>query len=113
MSPTIEAPAEGLVGEFRRPRWGEVWAFVGCEGSVIVHRVLGRTWRNEWLLRGDGAPRTDRAVRRAELVGPVGLLRSNGKVREIRRSRVMAMRLHLRRVKGRMRWWATTTRPGS
>lgn len=116
MLPTIEAPAEGLIGGFQRPKWGEVWAFVAPEGSVTVHRVLGRNLRGLWVMRGDGAPMTDGPVGAGSLVGPVHMLRRSGRVCGLRRSRAMAVRLHLRRISGRLRWLVlcrlTRGRPG-
>jgi hypothetical protein len=107
MLPTIESPAEGLVGGFEHPKWGEVWAFVTSEGSVTVHRVLGRNRRGLWVMRGDGAPRTDGPVGEGALIGPVRALRCVGEVQGLRRSRAMALRLHLRRISGRLRWIVT------
>lgn len=104
MLPTIDAPAEGLVGGFERPKWGEVWAFVAPGGSVTVHRVLGRNCRGLWVMRGDGASRTDERVRAACLIGPVHLLRRDDGIQNLDRSRAMAVRLHFRRFRGRLRW---------
>lgn len=104
MLPTIDPPAEGLVGGFESPRWGEVWAFVVPGGLVTVHRVLGRNREGLWVMRGDGAPRTDAPVRESSLVGPVRLLRREGRTYALDRSRRMAVRLQIRRISGSVRW---------
>lgn len=117
MLPTVNVPAEGLVGAVRRPKWGEVWAFVDCGGSVTVHRALGRDRRGRWVMRGDGAPRTDAPVSTSCLVGPVQLIRRDDRISALARSRSMVIRLHLRRVSGSIRWfvhhWITQRRPDS
>lgn len=103
MLPTVEAPAEGLVGVAEHPRWGEVWAFVDSGGSITVHRVLGRGRGGRWIMRGDGAPRTDPPVYESVLVGPVRRMRRNGRTHDLGRSRRMAVRLQARRVLGAFR----------
>ena len=103
MLPTIEALSEGLVTAIRRPRWGEVWAFVDARGELTVHRVIARLRGDRWLLRGGGSEHTDAPVDASLLIGPVRVVRHQGRTRQLRRSRLMALRLHARRLVGLLR----------
>jgi len=61
-----------------RPRPGEVWAFVGDDGRVIVHRI--RTIGPDTVThRGVGNYRDDRPVGRDRLVGRVVSSSSDGR----------------------------------
>jgi hypothetical protein len=52
-----------------RPRRGEVWAFVGDDGALVVHRVVRAAGVDAWVLQGDGNRGYDAAVPTARLVG--------------------------------------------
>ncbi|MFV0317523.1 MAG: helix-turn-helix transcriptional regulator [Microthrixaceae bacterium] len=112
MEPTVTAPADALIEPAAKPRWGEVWAFVSATGELTVHRVLHQRPDRRWVLRGDGAQRTDVPVGPESLVGRVVRIRARsalgggdtGKAGvELARSRSMALRLQGRRVVGKVR----------
>jgi hypothetical protein len=68
MRPTIPAPAEVRVVARERPRIGEVWAFVGPGGRVVVHRCERRTAEG-YVFHGDGRAPADPVTPPDLLVG--------------------------------------------
>jgi len=68
MRPTIQAPAEVRVVARDRPRIGEVWAFVGPAGRVVVHRCERRTPEG-YVFHGDGRAPADPVTPPDLLVG--------------------------------------------
>jgi len=70
MQPTIAPPAEVRVVARRRPRMGEVWAFVGPDGSIVVHRYERRS-RGGLVFHGDALVPTDPVTAPDVLVGRV------------------------------------------
>jgi hypothetical protein len=70
MSPTISPPARVLVVARARPRRGEVWAFVGGDRTVVVHRYVRRAGEG-CQFKGDGSESWDPPVAQGRLVGRV------------------------------------------
>jgi hypothetical protein len=70
MFPTIEPPGRVLVRAAAQPRPGEVWAFIGRNGELLVHRHV-RQRRGGHLFRGDNRQHDDAPVEAAQLVGRV------------------------------------------
>ena len=68
MRPTIVAPADVRVVARDRPRVGEVWAFVGPAGRVVVHRCERRT-PDGYVFHGDGRAPADPVTPPDLLVG--------------------------------------------
>ncbi len=64
------------------PRFGEVWAFCAADGSVIVHRCIGRR-AGCYRFRGD-ASGADPLVPPVRLIGRVVAVESGGAVRALR-----------------------------
>ena len=58
-----------------RPGWGEIWAFVGADAVIVVHRYVGRR-RGQLRFWGDANPLIDRPVERELLVGHVVAVRA-------------------------------------
>ena len=56
MWPTIHPPARVRLRGGERPRGGEVWAFVGAGGAIVVHRCERRAGPG-YVFRGDGLRR--------------------------------------------------------
>ncbi|MEM9032976.1 MAG: S24/S26 family peptidase [Actinomycetota bacterium] len=70
MAPTIPREATVEVVGRARPRPGEVWAFVGDDGAVLVHRYRRRV-RDGLSFRGDGNRSNDAPVTTDHLIGRV------------------------------------------
>lgn len=71
MSPWLTPPARvRVVTTQRRPRVGEVWAYVAAAGDVVVHRAAGHR-RGLAVFVGDANPGRDELVDRERLVGLV------------------------------------------
>jgi Peptidase S24-like len=68
MLPTIEPSAQVLITRERRPRRGEIWAFVGPDGSIVVHRYERRTG-TRFVFHGDALTPTDPPVGGDVLIG--------------------------------------------
>lgn len=72
MHPRIAAGTSlRIVACDRRPRLGEVWAFVNASNRVIAHRYLRRTRRGRYVFFGDAAGRADDPIRGEWLIGLV------------------------------------------
>ena len=78
MLPTIR-PRERVRVDPRPPRFGQVGAFVNGQGSVTVHRYLGRI-RHRHLLLGDNRRDLDALVSDDQLVGSVVQLERDGEI---------------------------------
>jgi hypothetical protein len=76
MRPTITPPAEVQVAARDRPRLGEIWAFVGPDGSIVVHRYERRS-ADRFVFHGDAFARSDPAVTADVLVGRAVALRDH------------------------------------
>ena len=68
MRPTIVPPAEVRVVARDRPRVGEVWAFVGDGGRIVIHRCVRRP-DDGYLFQGDGRAAADPIARLERLIG--------------------------------------------
>ena len=93
MSPTLQPGTEVLVRPGARPRPGEVWAAVGVDGALVVHRCVWLRPGGPWTFRGDAEPDDDVPVSEARLVGRVVANRgAAGAARPVRASltRVLA-----------------------
>jgi hypothetical protein len=64
------------------PRFGEVWAYCAADGSIVVHRCLGRLGEG-FRFRGDAAG-ADPPVVPVRLIGRVEAIESRGAVRVVR-----------------------------
>jgi hypothetical protein len=82
MRPTIRGPAEVHVVARDRPRIGEVWAFVGPAGRVVVHRCERRTAQG-YVFHGDGRAPPDPVTPPALLVGRAVAVRGDGRERRL------------------------------
>jgi hypothetical protein len=104
MRPAILAPAEVRVVARDRPRNGEVWAFVGAGGRVVVHRCEGRTPEG-YVFHGDGREPADPVTPPDLLVGRAIAVRDRrGERRLGSLDRVQGIaRQVLRRVRRRLR----------
>jgi hypothetical protein len=69
MRPCLVAPARVRLRAARRPRAGQVWAFAAPDGSIVVHRCMGRLRGGAYGFRGDSAPYDDPPVTRDRLIG--------------------------------------------
>jgi hypothetical protein len=69
MGRTIVPGSRVRLDHAERPRRGEVWAFVGPDGALVVHRVVRPADAGAWVLQGDGNRGYDAAVPSALLVG--------------------------------------------
>lgn len=70
MGGSIRSGSRVRVVPAHRPRRGEIWAFCGESGAVVVHRF--RRCRNDrYLFRGDALPVDDHPVAAERLVGRV------------------------------------------
>jgi len=74
MGTTIDAGSHVLLDDAPAPRLGEIWAWCADDGTVVVHRSLGRD-RHGYRFQGDG--RIDRDP-------PVAPDRIIGRVRQVR-----------------------------
>jgi hypothetical protein len=54
----------------RRPRRGEIWAFIGGDATIVVHRFVRRE-PGGYLFKGDGLASVDRPIPPGLLVGRV------------------------------------------
>jgi hypothetical protein len=70
MGTTIGSGSTVTVSEPSEPRRGEIWAFVGADSGIVVHRVRHLT-EDSMTGRGDGNPLDDRTVPRSHLIGRV------------------------------------------
>lgn len=70
MGETIRSGSTVRLTEPSEPRKGEVWAFVGTDSTIVVHRVR-RLTEESMTGRGDGNRRDDRTVPRTHLIGRV------------------------------------------
>jgi hypothetical protein len=68
MRPTIIPPAQVRLVAQARPRVGEVWAFVGAGGHIVVHRCERRT-PSGYVFRGDGWAAADPVASLDVLIG--------------------------------------------
>jgi hypothetical protein len=102
MGETIVAGSQALVrASARRPRLSEVWAFVGDDGRILVHRFRRRTPDGRFVFRGDAMWRPDDPVTGDRLIGRVTSVRDQSGERRFgrpERSRWIA-----RKVLGRVR----------
>lgn len=85
MRPTLVPPARVAVEAAARPRPGEVWAFVGVGGAVLVHRYLRRQRDGALVFRGDAVGYEDDPVDRTQLVGRVRQVEREGVQGAVRR----------------------------
>jgi hypothetical protein len=76
MRPTIAPPAEVRVVARHRPRLGEVWAFVGPDGTIVVHRYERRSG-DGFVFHGDAFARADPAVTSDVLIGRAVAVRAH------------------------------------
>jgi hypothetical protein len=113
MGPTIRPPGNVLLAPGRRPRRGEVWAFVGVDGAIVVHRCERRAGPG-YVFRGDGMVVADPWVPSARLIGRVvavadalGQRRLGAADRRLATGRTLLRRL--RRVVRRARKWVVGT----
>lgn len=70
MGTTIRSGSKVTVSAPSEPRRGEIWAFVGADSGIVVHRVRHLT-EDSMTGRGDGNPLDDRTVPRSHLIGRV------------------------------------------
>jgi hypothetical protein len=85
MRPTIAPPAEVRVVARTRPRLGEVWAFAGPDGTVVVHRYE-RCSGEGFVFRGDGRAAADPDVTADVLIGRAVAVRDAGGQRRLGRT---------------------------
>jgi hypothetical protein len=110
MRPTIEPPAEVRVVARDRPRVGEVWAFVGAGGRVVVHRCERRTPAG-YVFHGDGRVAADPITAPDLLIGRAVAVRDQRGERPLRAfDRLRGSGCHMVRRAGRFlrrgRRWA-------
>jgi hypothetical protein len=109
MQPTIAPPAEVRVIARRRPWPGEVWAFVGPDGSIVVHR-FERRLRAGLVFHGDALVPTDPVTAPDVLVGRVVAVRDGrgervlGTVDQLRGGARYLLRRARRGVEAVARW---------
>jgi hypothetical protein len=94
MWPTIRPPARVLVTTADRPHLGEIWAFVGADGQIVVHRCLGRRGGG-YAFKGDGLPARDPIVPPSTLVGRVVAIDDERGHRRLRRRDVLVSQVRL------------------
>lgn len=70
MGPTIRSGSTVRLSGLSEPRRGEIWAFVGTDSEIVVHRVRHIT-EDTMTGRGDGNPLDDQTVPRTHLIGRV------------------------------------------
>lgn len=74
MAPTIVGGGRvEVIASRRRPRRGEVWAFVDATGTIVVHRYRSADGGRMWF-RGDGNPRDDLPVPAEAVIGRVAVV---------------------------------------
>lgn len=74
MAPTIVGGGRvEVIASRRRPRRGEVWAFVDPTGTIVVHRYRSADGGRMWF-RGDGNPRDDLPVPAEAVIGRVAVV---------------------------------------
>ena len=84
MGPDLPGGSRVLVDGATRPRRGEVWAFVGETGEVVVHRFLRDVGGQLWF-RGDANVAADRPVPPERLIGRVTAVEVDGRRRDLGR----------------------------
>ncbi len=84
MGPDLPGAAACSSTARRRARRGEVWAFVGETGEVVVHRFLRDVGGQLWF-RGDANVAADRPVPPERLIGRVAAVEVDGRRRDLGR----------------------------
>jgi hypothetical protein len=99
MGDTIHAGSQVLLDAPAAPRIGEIWAFCSDDGTLVVHRSLGRG-RNGFRFQGDGRIDGDPPVAPDRIIGRVREVRHGDhhwrpgwRDRYLRTARLVAMRL--------------------
>jgi len=82
MGAAIPSGARVIVVAASRPRRGEVWALVGDESKVVVHRFRRERGGLLWF-QGDGNARVDRPVEPDMLIGRVESVECAGRRKRI------------------------------
>ncbi len=98
MRPTLDESARVRIRRSGRPRPGEVWAFVGSDGSIVVHRCLRRFDAGYYGFRGDGISIDDAPVASTRLIGRVSEAQDSRGTRRVKRSTARVVHAQLRRV---------------
>lgn len=81
---TVPTGSSVLVQAAPRPRRGEVWAYCGSDGGVVVHRYRRRLPAGH-RLQGDTCVAPDAPVGDALLIGRVVAVRGRGRARRLTR----------------------------
>ena len=94
MGRTIPGGARVRVVAGTRPRVGEIWAFCGPRGQVVVHRCVwtgGSQGNRRYRFRGDSSPGLDAPAPAEVLIGPVVEVEVDGRRRPLRRRPAVAL----------------------